>query len=593
MLCYELEESFTTLALEDAQRYLLVGTKTGKVFQYLYSRNIFLSHLHAFAGNRSVSALSLYKDLCLAAANDGTLCLLNLITKQKHLAKPTHRAISSLLFLNKNSFLVGDEGGTLYLCTAAQNLEFHPISTPLERISQIVAIQESSFVFVHSSSHTLVLVDLSKRKTVSPSYLRTHSPITQAAYLQETLYLTLQDGSCIKQDPLCTQKLYEALLHNNLKSAYDLTQTNPLLLQSPLYKQLIERQTTAYRLALQELQRSCIDEAKFLLQPYTQIPQTKHEALDALKAIEHYPRFCELAVQKKYTLVYAMSMRYPFLQRTQSYKKTEQNWRDHLLEAQKSLLASNKDRAKELLEPFLPLQNKREIIKFVLSHNKIFLSFLKATQKGDLHTLFAVAKQHKELRSLAGYTLAQERIFAEFAQIKENIQNGDLAKAQIIFDSLKGIEGFEKNMQKLQKQLIATRKLYQAYDADEFIDCYILLDNNPSLCNTQLAKLLESHWLKTIQNCEEYALCGDINEIKDQLKDLLTLSSRKEKIDDLLRLGFYFHIQSCLDKKHSSQAQSMFYAYIDQFGQDCAILKIMRHYEDIFNSKLAITASVQ
>lgn len=582
-------DTMTAISFDSSGKYLIVGTQEGRILQYKGAEGLFLSRLHSFEKNKSITALASYKDLLASATKNGTLCIINLSTKKKKILKPTHKAISALLFLDEDRVLAGSADGTLYLYNLHNIQENITIYAPLKRISEIVAIKESDFLLVHSSSSEISLIDIKNKKLLLARYIQTPSPIEKMLYAQESLFIALSDSRIIKVAILSTEELYEAMLHNQLHRAYKLIEHNPLLITTTLYKQLLERYKIAYKTALSELQNDHIEEARLLLKPYTQISQTKEQARNCLKAFENYPRFCELELQKSYSLAYTMSASYPLLQETLPYKKMEQSWREALLGAQKVLLSSKRSEAKELLDPFATVRSKREIIKLILHKNDLFVSFLKVAQKNDLHTALEIAQRHQMLQELPSYKTLLAQVDKNIEKIQKYIHKGDLLEAQTLLKELDGLKDFQKSFDRLQADLLAMQALHGAYEENDISMCYEILDANPSLSTTQLAHLLERHWSKTIQICEYHALEANVKGIKERLQELLTLPSRREKIGDLLRLSFQRKITLFLEDKMYHNAQNIIYSYIDIFGDDCEILELMERFERLSFKKLAIT----
>jgi hypothetical protein len=92
-----------------------------------------------------------------------------------------------------------------------------------------------------------------------------------------------------------------------------------------------------------------------------------------------------------------------------------------------------------------------------------------------------------------------------------------------------------------------------------------------------------------MQECEVFALKGDIKSIKDRLGELIKVPTRLTKTGDLLRVSFHSKIKGLLAKKSYLNAENIIYSYIDIFGTDSEILSLMRIHEKITQKKLAFT----
>jgi hypothetical protein len=73
------------------------------------------------------------------------------------------------------------------------------------------------------------------------------------------------------------------------------------------------------------------------------------------------------------------------------------------------------------------------------------------------------------------------------------------------------------------------------------------------------------------------------------LGELINLKTRRDKIGDLFRLGFHIKIKIFIHKKTYKKAESILYSYLDIFGIDKETNNIMRMYEKLSKTKLALS----
>ncbi|MCK4737271.1 MAG: hypothetical protein KAT10_01820, partial [Sulfurimonas sp.] len=133
------------------------------------------------------------------------------------------------------------------------------------------------------------------------------------------------------------------------------------------------------------------------------------------------------------------------------------------------------------------------------------------------------------------------------------------------------------------------QKLSEVYKNDDFKSCYKILDSHKSLNSTELGILLEKHYSKIINQCEEYALDGNIKDIKKTLGELISLPTRLNRVGDLVRVSFHVKIKLLISKKSFKAAETIIYSYIDIFGLDNEMSQIMKKFEKVSAHKLAIT----
>ena len=131
------------------------------------------------------------------------------------------------------------------------------------------------------------------------------------------------------------------------------------------------------------------------------------------------------------------------------------------------------------------------------------------------------------------------------------------------------------------------KQLLNAYENNDFKLCYELIDTY-NLYADSLALLLEKYWEKLVIKCEKYALNGDAKSILLSLEELLFIDTRSEKIGDLLRLSFFTKITQLTNEKLYKSAPNIIYSYIDIFGYDIEIAKIIFAFEKVSDEKIAI-----
>ena len=178
---------------------------------------------------------------------------------------------------------------------------------------------------------------------------------------------------------------------------------------------------------------------------------------------------------------------------------------------------------------------------------------------------------------------------ANIKKIELFINQGELLKAKELLFKFKNSSHVNKDLKRLNTKLQDMTSLQEAYQINDFKKCYELLDTYPHLNSSELGILLNKHWAKLISECEEYALKGNPKGIKKALDTLISISTRKHKIGDLLRVSFHSKIKAFLAKKNFKSAENIIYSYIDIFGNDNEISSLMKSYELMSKTKLAIT----
>ena len=133
------------------------------------------------------------------------------------------------------------------------------------------------------------------------------------------------------------------------------------------------------------------------------------------------------------------------------------------------------------------------------------------------------------------------------------------------------------------------RDFLLAYNENNFIACYAIIDKHKDIKVLNISHLLEKHWDSLISKCEVYANDGNISQVKKTLGELIRIQSRADKIGELLRTSFQMKIKQLIKDKNYNSAEAIIYSYIDIFGKDNDIKTIMDSFEQDSSITLAIT----
>lgn len=302
-----------------------------------------------------------------------------------------------------------------------------------------------------------------------------------------------------------------------------------------------------------------------------------------------YNRFSELCTQKKYSLVYAMSIKYPYLQQTTHYKNIEIIWNKSFQQAQKEILNGDINKAKEILHKYITVTSKREIIKFLTQDSDIYIESIQAIKEKRYQKVYDLSMKTKTLVHLPAYILFNKEIQDDITTINLLIKEENIESAKMYMNKYKGIEYLSEYILKSSIHCKDIQALHNAYEENDFIKCYEIIDSSEYLESSQIAILLERHWKKLIYKCEIYAQNGKIQDIKTTFGELIKVQTRRAKIGNLLKISFHYQIKLFVSEKNYIDAESLIYSYIDIFGQDNELKNIMNLFETRVNKKLALS----
>ncbi|WP_297484045.1 WD40 repeat domain-containing protein, partial [Sulfurimonas sp.] len=572
--------------LPDSQ-HILTATSSGRVIIYNYKDARYNVRIFSWIKKYKtqlptrMSAFAFKRELLAIGTSDGKVRLINLgsysIVKE---INATNAAIATLCFTDTEKLIIADAHGEIFIYDLQKLDKLQSVVTHLSYTKQLLHIPKSDFLLIHSNQDFITLFNLKTHKIVRNEYLKFHTNISHMAMSKEGNLLVVLENREILHITLQNEKnLKSLLLHNMMHEAYALVANNPQLLDSKEYKKLEKIYKIKYLNAVNTLQHSDTKKAQHILENCSKI-QSKKEDIELLfEAYRYYERFQTLCMQKLYAPAYALSEKYPPLQYSKEYKEMEKGYKRAYKNAQKQILLMDTQKAKELLLPYLGVVLKKESINLILKDNKDFLSFLDALKQLQYHDIKKLLALHPNFSQLPPYKAFLAKLDATLSNINSALNAAAIQKATEMMQSIKGISLIKAELKFLEHKAEVIEILMQSYQESEFKKCYEIIDEYPQMfVELKLAKMLEKHWSKLMQKCEKYALYGNIKGVKKTLKELISVKSRTKRVGELLRLTFIVAIDDFISQKKFNSAENFIYSYIDIFGLDSNLQRVMKEY---------------
>ena len=297
----------------------------------------------------------------------------------------------------------------------------------------------------------------------------------------------------------------------------------------------------------------------------------------------------------------------PALRGTKEYKQLQTLYEKLYLQVVEALCRHRTKEAHRVLKEFSTLKEKKADINTLFQSFKHYKHLITLVDEKKYLLAYGLVEKYPALKETKQYEEMQEQFQKAYtlAEIAMKIGREDLAKntlspyiavlvkrpiIQELLQNKKREKKAKKGNDTEKKELDSLNKYYQE---DDFIHCYELLDKYQYLQQYELAKLLEKHWDKVINSCENVALKGDIKGVIEILGEFIDIATRVAKIEDLLQLAHHIKIKAYITRGESENAEYLLYKYLDIFGQNSEILLIMQDFESKFKKKLAITADIK
>lgn len=588
------------LSFVENSPYIVAGTKEGRVSQYRYDARAQLSRLCSFPHKREnaqkitnnyISTLTFHRGYMACSGYGGGITLMKVSSlADKRLIDSQLGRINILYFLDENHLLSGSADGTVHIYSLKKEGIVHKINTPLTSIKHILKIPKSDYILVGGESNKLTLINTKEAKLSTSSYLTFEANLLQMT-LDESgaLFAALDNNRLYKFEFPNADELKSYILHNNLDEAFRLIESDPMLRGTREHKRLEMIYEKHLERAIEALTHSQTKEAKKLTAMFEDVASKKEEVKSVFRDFEKYPRFRTLVAENKYALAYVTSEKFPMLKKTPYFKKMEASFKDAFAFAQKQILMGYQNVAEEILSPYASVIVKKPIINLLLKQNSDFMNFLKALQEKNYAHIELLLKKNQLFAQIPTYTALKASQQSSLDAITELISLGKADEAIEQIKELQSFSGAQEELKELYRVAKLAKSLQLSYEEGDFIHCYETIDEHYVLNDMELSRLLEKHWSKLMQECEEFALKGDIKSIKNRLGELIGVKTRLAKLGDLLRVSFHSKIKGLLAKRSFHNAENIIYSYIDIFGIDSELRFLMKAYQKLTTKKLAIT----
>ncbi|SFV64419.1 WD-40 repeat [hydrothermal vent metagenome] len=589
--------AITQLFFLPHSQHILTATTNGRVILYNYKDTHY--NIRIFSSIKKyktqlpirISAFALRGRLLAIGSADGKVNLIHRgnysIIKELH---PSSVTIATLCLTDTNRLIIIDIDGEIFNYDLEELEKSQSLLIHLKHTKQLLQIPKSNFLLIHANQNFITLFDIKSYKILRHKYLTFHKNISYMEISEDgNLLVILENREILHITLQNEEKLHSLILHNMIEEAYSFIDDNPQLLASKEYENLEKIYKKKYVNALNALQREEKKKAQKLLENFAKITSKKEDIKLLFRAYSYYERLQTLFLQQSHAPAYALCEKYPPLQYTKEYKAMEEEYKKIYTNAQKQIFLKDTQKAKKLLFPYFTVLSKKESIELILKENRDFLSFLDAIKKRKSQELNKLLAEHPNFSQLAPYKAFIAELDSTLKHINNELNKGAIEKATQMIMDVKEITLTRKEVNFLEKKAKVIQALIQNYKKSQFKRCYEILDAYPEIfLELNLAKMLEKHWNKLMQKCEKYALSGNIQGIKITLKEFLTLKSRAKRVGDILRLTFIVAIDDFISKKKFKSAENFIYYYIDIFGLDTNLQRVMYEYEKKSSKRLAL-----
>ena len=304
--------------------------------------------------------------------------------------------------------------------------------------------------------------------------------------------------------------------------------------------------------------------------------KTRHKQKPQKELFRYMESFEALFREKKYPQAFAVASNHKELKLTKTYMELQKVFISYLKLAAKYIKAKDKQKAKEVISKFASVNEKKEIVKFLLNYGEDFLEFIYLINKNDFKSVYELLKKYPEFKDSYLFKEMKKYIYTLFNEMERKIDNLDFEINVLLLEEM---EPYDKRAENLKEKYIKSKELYKLYKNDEFLKCFEMIFENECLKQNIIASMLEKHWQKLIIRADELAVEGNLKELIKLFQELIKLKSKREKISELLKISSRVGIKKLLKKSQYNLLEKAIYDYVELFGKDLEIDKIIKIYE--------------
>lgn len=298
--------------------------------------------------------------------------------------------------------------------------------------------------------------------------------------------------------------------------------------------------------------------------------------------VKVYESFQALYREKNYPHALIIASKYPQLKSTPEYAKIQERFQTLLQTAARSIKQGDKEKAKELIGEYARVEEKRFIVKLLLSHGNVFLQFLCDLENKNLENIYKAINAYPDFCNVPAFIEFDLSIKNTLDAIKAYIDDMEFEK--IDEDFLVQISPFEPKARALEAKIKKTKKLRKLYETERFWECYDYIADHKELQSTLLSKLLEKYFQNQLQKAYDHIEKKEFEKAAADIKPFIKSKAKKPALEEFFAKAAAKSIEILLQKNNYLQAQKALFLSVEQFGKKEEFMQLAK----IFYKKTGI-----
>jgi len=491
---FKLKYSILSVGFSKDDKYFACGDIDGRivVFNFKLKKEIFSLKHRDFIMDLDFNSDRSY---LFAGSYDKGIIFFNLITLNK---KERFLHTKPVKKIEEKNYLVSSDEN-------AYTIKWNEKSYKYKDILKIYSNFRDFFVYknylILGLERKVLIYNLEDEVIENENFL-TLNEIDKVVVFKDYLVISTLSGEIYNKYLFEEEKEFlDFVIKEEYKKAFELIDKNPFLKFSKGYEklnQLIELKIKE-ALKLFEIDKT---EALKILDKLIIVPSLKKRIENIIKQYENFERFVFAIKNKNFTLAYLIANQNPLLKETKFYKKLEKLWKVSFERAKKLVEKGEIEKAKELLRPFMAVNEKLPFIKLLLKEAEVYNLIKEKLVKKDFKGFFELVEKYPFLKNTKEYEKVINYANLVYKVALSALNNEDFEKVKRAILILKEIKGFEEKAEELKEKLeVALRFLALLNENPQ--KAIELVDENPFLKELKSYKVFIKKHNEIMEKAEE------------------------------------------------------------------------------------------
>lgn len=577
--------SVSCVGIDPLGNYMFSGGDDGKTFviDIKTGRLAFTMPMHIDTINDI--AFNANSQLVATTSYDKKILLFNLaVMAPKHKLRAHNAAITKLLFLNFNRLVSVDKSSVAIVWDTHTGKSIARLEGIHDDVTQICRTNDGRFLFLGTKLGYILVYDLKSYQLISRKYIKLTQTITSLMMHDAShhLLIGMEDGTLQSYDIFQGQEQMSSVLKERRYTEIELLlENNPLLMYTKAYEVFSELWTKVYEKALYYLQKEDTASANKLFAPFKEIPSKNKIMQKTLSEFTEFSKFALLVKQGKIALAYSLVNAHPIYKESELYRTLESQWKATFTLAQKHLLdPQGSEKVKEIFAPYRGVSEKTKLIQELVTKSDVYKRFRVAIGQKDFVVAFELVRQNPFLKELSEYEVLMNYGDSLYIKAQKFLEVGDSHAAIKLLRVLKQFPDFAQDVVASLLSIENRQKFFQAITEKDYVTAYNILSEHEDIQELDEAKELQERWNSDIQRANTFALQGNVQGVKESLKEYMNISSKYAAIGTTIGWCYMVQLEEAVKaKKELVVIENGIRNYILAFGLQEQILGFYDYFK--------------